>query len=290
MQINAQEISNIKEALHELGYQIKAETATHYRMRPLYRDSDNDTVLGVNKYTGAFRDFKTGQSGNFETLIKLTGGDISVDIQKQQPDSEKIEIDEKFNPNILKTFFKSYAFYQNKGISKDTLEFFRGGLCTAGRLYRRFVFPIYDSNGDICGLSGRDVTDRNKIKWKHLGRSSKWCYPYFLNRDFIKDEVILVESIGDMLSLWEAGYKNSLVLFGCKLHNEVLKTILSINPNRVIIATNKDNNMAGQKSSVEIKNKLDKWLTSSKVVIKIPEHKNDFGCMTSEEIHQWYNS
>ena len=74
-------------------------------------------------------------------------------------------------------------------------------------MQNRYVFPIFDNKNNIIGLSGRKLEAKsNRPKWIHYGKKSKWIYPSFVNKNYIKDkeEVILVESIGDMLSLWEA--------------------------------------------------------------------------------------
>ena len=74
-------------------------------------------------------------------------------------------------------------------------------------------------------MSGRKLEIESKRpKWIHYGQKSKWIYPSFVNEKYIKQsgEVILVESIGDMLSLWEAGVKNTIVLFGVNLSKTIL--------------------------------------------------------------------
>ena len=50
-------IENIKEVLFELGYTNIIENHKEYRTRPIYRDSDNNTVLSINKINGRFVDF-----------------------------------------------------------------------------------------------------------------------------------------------------------------------------------------------------------------------------------------
>lgn len=81
-----------------------------------------------------------------------------------------------------------------------------------------------------------------------LWQKSKWIYPSFVNEDYVKDqeEVILVESIGDMLSLWEAGIKNSVVLFGVNLSDSILFYLIGLRVKKIVIALNNDGeNKAG---------------------------------------------
>ena len=49
--------NNIKEMLLDLGYSNITEDGLYYRMKPIYRESGNNTVLSVRKDTGYFIDF-----------------------------------------------------------------------------------------------------------------------------------------------------------------------------------------------------------------------------------------
>ena len=85
------------------------------------------------------------------------------------------------------------------------------------KLYNRYVFPIWDTNTSrVLGFTGRDISNKHPLKWKILGKKSDWLYPFFCNKKYIKEtnQIILVESIGDMLALWENGIMNSIVTFG----------------------------------------------------------------------------
>ena len=51
-------------------------------------------------------------------------------------------------------------------------------------------------------------------------------------------EVILVESIGDSMALYENGYKNNLVTFGLDVSQKLMTTLITLNPEKIIISTN----------------------------------------------------
>ena len=59
-------MTDIKEMLYELGYSNISEYPREYRTRPVYRESDNNTVLRIDKATGRFVDFAENISGSFE--------------------------------------------------------------------------------------------------------------------------------------------------------------------------------------------------------------------------------
>lgn len=297
-------IFNVKSFLLSLGYKIHGETSSHYRMKPLYRSSNNDSILSVNKETGWFTDFKTGDYGPPYKLLAITKN-ISIneaksllgDISKKKEEIEEIKIDLDiplvFNTEEIKELLPSYYFYNKRGISTETLKYFQSGYCTYGKMSDRYVFPIFHKTGELRGLAGRDVTNKKSMKWKNLGQTKGWDYPYYFNKEYIKEasEVILVESIGDMLALWENGIRNVLVCFGTKLPQETLLTVLSSNPSRVIISMNfdqpdKDGFCPGQESAQKIEKKLASWFNSSKIIKSFPTG-NDFGCMSKDEILKW---
>ena len=61
---------NIHQILTSMGYSLK-DFGREYRTKPIYRDSDNDTVLRIYKDTGFWVDFKENISGDFNSLVKM---------------------------------------------------------------------------------------------------------------------------------------------------------------------------------------------------------------------------
>jgi hypothetical protein len=151
------------------------------------------------------------------------------------------------------------------------------------------VFPIYDENKQIIGFSGRKVDDDNDFpKWKHLGKRKNWVYPAYIPSDdsvdtFITEskEVILVESIGDSMALFEHGIKNSLVTFGLGINSQIISYLTSKEIDRIIISNNNDlesEKNHGLVSCIKIFMALSKFFDLDQLVIKLPPKPyNDFG-------------
>ncbi len=295
---------SIREALQQIGYKIELETSDFYRMRPLYRDSSTNTCLAVNKKTGWFTDWVTSQSGSFKDLVAITTGqkNYEVTFDTNHTDELKEEIMETFQLDHL---LPSYSFYNKRGISDETLKIFKGGFCNGGKMYNRFVFPIINPDGQIVGQSGRTIMPEPKdefskkswIKWKHLGKKNKWVYPYYFNKDeLIKSkQVILTESHGNMLALWEAGIKNSLIVFGTSLSKDLLASILEINPRKIIIAmdndSKKDGSNPGLSGAQKIYQKLELWFDKSTIELRLPPLGKDIGDMlmgSKESVQKLY--
>jgi DNA primase len=123
-----------------------------------------------------------------------------------------------------------------------------------------------------------------------MGNKTKWRYPLQVNSSILRRsrKVIIVESIGDMLSLWDAGIKNVIVSFGVSISSSLSSLFLMYNMNEIVISLNNDfdNNNIGNIASNKCKSKLLNHFDEHQVKICLPP-KNDFGEMTKAEILSW---
>ena len=99
-------------------------------------------------------------------------------------------------------------------------------------------------------------------------------------------KVILVESIGDMLALWEKGVKNVIVTFGLYVSPKIKQILMALDPNKIYISFNNDDNKAGNNGAIKAYQNLKRQFDTHQLEINLPP-KNDFGCMSSEEIKIW---
>lgn len=292
----------IKNILEKMGYSPETN-GQWYRMKALYRNS-NSNSLAVNSQTGWFNDFVTGENG---PLIKLAMMTLNIgeseaktflhnkyfeDIQVKQDAETKIVQDKSFDKSFFDDTLPSYNFYIKRGISENTLKTFEVGVKTYGKMNNRIVFPIYDFNFKIIGLAGRDLfSSEERAKWKILGRKNNFVYPFHISEKEIieKNSVILVESIGDVLRLYEYGIKNVLVLFGLTVSKNLMLYLIRLNVEKIIIATNNDSlsvDNRGKDAAEKNKEKLLKFFSNDKIKINLPS-KKDFGEMNDQEIQKW---
>ena len=162
---------SVRIILQEIGY-VLTDNGREYRAKPLYRDSDNDKVLRIWKNSGQWVDFKENISGSLEDLVKLTLKLKSIDEAKQwisgkgidtsfrEEDQPKPTIKQTsiFDKSLLIKLLRDNSYWNNRGISDSTLEPFQGGVATGGKMFNRYVFPIFNNKDDIIGFSGRDVS------------------------------------------------------------------------------------------------------------------------------------
>jgi len=223
-------------------------------------------------------------------ILKLAGrngSDAETFVQEYKQPIPQIE---RIFPNsILDGLVKDHSHYTDKGIKDSVLFELKSGRAFKGNMNGRYVFPIVTLDGRIHGFSGRALYDNPQIKWKHMGVKSNWVYPAHFVHDDIRRErsVILVESIGDLISLMSAGVRNVLVLFGVNLHGKLLSYLISRSPDKIYVATNNDvKHDVGQRAAERIAGKLTNYFGEDKIEIKLPT-KKDFGDMTEEEIKIW---
>ena len=297
-----------KEKLQKLGYNLQ-DCGNHWRTRAIYRSGKNNTALIIYKDTGVWKDFGAdNQARPFNALIKETLktndpkilSEYLIDSKdsdqplKQEPE-EKIEMEKIYPESHLEKLLPMFSFYEKKNISQKTQKEFQCGYAGGGKMYRRIVFPIYNLDGQIHGFSGRTVTQDKTAKWKHMGRKSNWIYPHKISEAPIShsNEVILVESIGDCLALHEKGFKNVLVTFGLDASSKLVSYLNSFNLQRIIIATNNDNEKevnSGGNAAIKTAAKLAQIFDLSLIRIN-PPTSNDFGDMLQEgkDFTEWHD-
>jgi len=296
-------MSDVKRALEDMGYTNITSSGPYLRMKPMYRDSSSDTILSVHATKGYFVDFSKQIKGNFEQLTKLSLGLSSIEEAKEFLSSNSVVIKEDteefddrrpkiFKKGSLSKIIKDHSYWVNRGVPENILEKFEGGTVLAGKMQDRYVFPIFNSKRQLAGVSGRylkPLAEKSKIpKWKHVGTKSFWVYPAFVNIKTLKKdkEVILVESIGDMLALWNQGITNCLVTFGLTIQRGVLNCLLKLNCRKIVISFNNDENLRGNEAAEKARNQLLNFFDDEQVKITLPS-RNDFGEMNRKEILDW---
>jgi len=300
----------IEEILIEIGYEL-LDRGNSFRAKPLYRDSDSPDVLSIDKDSGVWYDHKERRGGKFEELVRISlsqeditetkewiksrlpNGSLSV----RNLDKPKISSIKKYPKELLLKLDRDHSYWGSRNVSIETVETFNGGVASEGQMKNRYVFPIFNSRDEIVGFTGRyikEVTGDYKIaKWKHIGSVSNWCFPLKHNLKEIqsKKEVILVESVGDMLALWNAGIENTIVTFGLTVSKAITTLLIRLDINKIFVSFNNDNENtgAGNRAAEEAAQKLQLHFDPNQIQVALPT-KNDFGEMSEIEIKQWQSS
>lgn len=301
----------IKNVLLDLGYKLK-DNGSYWQSSALYRNGDNPTALQIYKNSGAWKDYVKGTNFlSFKQLLILTLNtndpkELEKYLSKDESfflagnfskSNEKLETENIFPNHAIDRLLPHYQFYNKKGICDQILKKLSSGYATSGPMNCRYVFPIFNHNYFIHGFSGRImITKSSAPKWKHVGKKSNWIYPGYVkykgDEVFNKsneDYVIVVESIGDCLSLMQNGYDNVLVSFGLDMSSKLISFIISKQFKKVILSLNNDsssNENRGQNACVKNFLKLLTFFDSKNIKICLPT-QNDFGDMTSLDFKTW---
>ena len=224
-----------------------------------------------------------------QRILELVGTEVdNIPIRIIQP---KIVTNQIWSPEILKRLIKDHSYWNARGISNEIIEPFGGGMASDGKLSNRYVFPCYNDKGEIVMFSGRTIG--NSIpKWKKIGsQSNVFLFPHFAYNDIIKSKkIIILESIGDCLNLRKYNINIGIVIFGLYPSSRLMRFLIETDPNHIIISTNNDElkNNAGNKASEEIKNRLLRFFSESKIEIILPKSK-DWGMAKEDEILEFKN-
>ena len=74
------------------------------------------------------------------------------------------------------------------------------------------VFPIHDEHGNVLEMYGRKIHDNAHIKHLYLPGPHAGVFNYACARSF--KDLLLTESVLDACALWQAGFKNTIALYG----------------------------------------------------------------------------
>lgn len=297
-------MGDIKHIMMNLGFSNITELAKEYRALPVYRDSGNSTIMSVKKDTGYFVDYGRNISGPLEKLVQLCLECSREDAKKWLESEQGFVVTRRpvfdtpdkvyktLSANTFDEVILDHSYWVGRGINENTMKVFEGGIFEKGRMKNRYTFPIFDVDKKLVGVSGRYIhpikKDSKIPKWKHIGEKSKWQYPAYFNGHLIEEKscAIIVESIGDMLALWDAGVKNVIVNFGLNVSFAIINTLIKHDVEKIILALNNDENLAGNQAAEKAHKKLLKFFDRDQIQICFPT-KNDFGEMQKGEIQEW---
>lgn len=169
------------------------------------------------------------------------------------------------------------------------------GACLTPKMYmsNRVVIPVINTNGEIVGFTGRtldkDWKRKGFPKWKHsLG---SWVEVNVFNAHKAAKHIeesgfaIVCEGPFDVLRLEQAGIHNGVAILGKKLHPGQLTVLMNMGATKLILAL--DNDKAG-KIGTSGALKTARCLFDIDIFVP-PEHRNDIGEMSVEELKEAFN-
>jgi hypothetical protein len=240
---------------------------------------------------GAFHCIVDDSKLHNQLILSLVGTQtIECGIIYKKPEP-KIEVPQKWPLEILSGLIKNHEYWNNRGISNETMDYFEGGVAYKGFMKGRYTLPIFNKQKThIIGFTGRALSPDMKPKWKHKGEKSSFVFPYIKNERYKK--ILLVESPGCNLKLWDNDIRNTKCLFGTNIGPALLKYLIETNPEEILIGTNNEldskNKGVGNKAAEKLESQLLQFFGREKIKIALPPLK-DFGVLTNQEIGEYKN-
>lgn len=250
---------------------------------------------------GFIRACLSAQSGETATLNQAYDFCKSISVPKEPSETPKTNVESKLidvflkkstvgDSSITRDQVRSKIevpskYYMERGYAKETLDIFDVGDCfdKSKPMVNRAVVPIYDGNDNYVGCVGRSIYDNMKPKWLH-SKGFKKHYLYGLNiakEHIIKDRtVFLLEGQGDVWRMHEAGFANSVGIFGSSIADEQLVILEEIGVMNVIIMTDYDD--AGEKAAKQIVKKCGRRFNYYRPTIDA----KDVGDLTVKQIQE----
>lgn len=288
--------NDFESILKELGYDLY-DRGDSWQTSAVFRGGNNKTAISIFKDSGVWHDFVEGRSYPFEALYeKTTGRKFNGEISKLTVETRKKHIflkEEKTYPeSCLKKLLPDYTYFESRDISAETQRQYKCGLATGGKLYQRIVFPIFREDGKIHGFHGRKVLqDNDRPKWLPSGKHTDWFYPFY-SVDGVEEKIreegrlFLVESIGDSMSLYQAGVENNISSITNKVGPKLLSRLANLNCQIVVSFNNDEGQNRGFDGALASILKMIDVIDFNQIYF-FPPPKGDFGDMTDLEIEKW---
>lgn len=212
---------------------------------------------------------------DYKSLFVEDLDSTEVDNNIDEITTEDISEQEIFQESVLDRFhLKYHKYFENRGFQLKTLKYFEMGFGVQGSDVDRCIFPIRNATKQLIGWTGRTVLQDTNPKWLHQpsGRFRKELSLFNIDKAFssiyLSQEVYVVESVGNNMRFYEAGYENCVAILGSKM-SDYQARLLSVYASNIYLCL--DNDMSGIEGTKIAIEKL------SQYDVKVFVAKYDFG-------------
>jgi len=251
--------------LESLGFDGIKDSAGEYICKCIFHDDEHHS-FSINKKTKLWYCFTEGVGGNlvhlvmksaslnFDDSIRYLFGDVKITptamsksmftgVFKKSDDEERAEV------GLLETELNLYLdetpeYFFNRGFDSDVWKYFSCKYAPYGNFHNRIVVPVFDVDSRLVGLTGRAILEGIRPKWWHSPNFHKKEYLFNINVAIKYDVVLVAEGPFDVFRLHQAGYPNSVAIFGAEMSDEQASILLD-NFKTVILVFDADD--AGRK-------------------------------------------
>jgi DNA primase len=180
---------------------------------------------------------------------------------RKEEKAPQLAKEEKIINSPLKFTLKldpDHRYLKERGLAKETVEYFGLGYCSKGLMKGRIAIPIHNEAGELVAYAGRWPGDppENEGKYKLPLGFQKHMVIYSLHRaikEAPEGKLIVVEGFFDCFRIWQTGFKNVIALMGSVLSKEQ-EGLLTGHAKMVVLMLDQDE--AGKKATEEILSRL----------------------------------
>lgn len=164
--------------------------------------------MRIDQITGIFQCFSCGFKGNLFNFYGEIGSPLQV-----KRDLLRRKIQQKMASSVGLSLPHGSVPYTGswRGLHPSTYEKFEAFQHHESKYIGRIVFPVRDISGKIVAFNGRHTSN---VVPKYMITPIGAKMPLYPKVTGIKDTVILVEGIYDMLNLHDKGLTNAVCCFG----------------------------------------------------------------------------
>jgi len=213
--------------------------------------ADKNPSMRIDQITGIFQCFSCGFKGNLFNHF----GEQSSTLQLRR-DMLKRKIQEKRASSVGLSMPVGYMPYLGnwRDIKPETYKKFNAFQHHDNNYVGRLVFPIRDISGKIVAFNGRHMSGGTP---KYMITPPNAKMPLYPKVEAIRDSVILVEGIYDMINLHDKGLTNAVCCFGTNnISTDKLSMLRMQGVSRIDIFF--DGDEAGQKAAEKVKDLCEK--------------------------------
>lgn len=216
-----------------------------------------------------------------------TGDYVSL----EAPPEPHVTVERTWPVSQLAGLVKDHSYWVGRGIPEEVMEPLQGGVASRGQMKNRYVLPIFNDDGVICGFAGRALWKDAEKRWKNLGDTRLWLWG---DTEGVEEtgHAILVEGAGCRLACDTRGVRGAIPLWSTHLSEIVLGYLISVNPRRITIALNNDVERVhpktgvvsrpGQDATAKAVRVLGKFFDEGVVDVCLPGRKDLLDC-------HWWN-
>jgi DNA primase len=163
-------------------------------------------------------------------------------VHEPQEKSEKLNHSLKFKLKLD----PEHSYLKERGLKKETIEYFGLGLCKKGIFKDRIAIPIHDEHGNLVAYSGRSVNgEKPKYKFPRGFNKSLVVFNIHRARKLEAGSLVIVEGFFDTFRVHQAGFPGVVALMGSFISEKQKELILSLNRKLVILLDGDDAGRAG---------------------------------------------